>query len=251
MSVELVAVAKEKFTSAESKLLNEITRSESIIEVTIADDITPDAWHSTVSVVGRAYLRATIQEAKTLPVMGRLLVIAEKRPEIWEGFDSFKQFITTEISEKFGISVSSAYEAIGLAKRMPHLEISQIEAIPRRNMRLVLQAVPKGDEKKGTAKTLLEKASTMTEHDLREFCEKKGYIGIGEAQGAFVRVPCSKKVLKMWDQFIEDPQIQAVCGSDKPGDILEHMLESCADWKAIAEDLIKSIDSVPEEAPAA
>ena len=53
-----------------------------------------------------------------------------------------------------------------------------------------------------------------------------------------MRFGCSKKVLKMWTKFIEDPQIQSVCGSDKPGDILEHMLEECASWKSVAEDVI-------------
>ena len=162
MSVELVAVAKEKFTSAESKLLNEITRSESI-EVAISSDITTEDWRSTVDVVGRAYLRAQIQEAKLFPVLGRLLVIAESRPEIWEGFDSFKQFIHQKICPKFWISPSSAYEAQQQGRRLGHLELSQLEAIPRRNLRLVLQAVPKGDEKKSVATGLLAKATTMSE----------------------------------------------------------------------------------------
>ena len=247
MSVELVAVAKEKFTSAESKLLNEITRSESI-EVAISSDITTEDWRSTVDVVGRAYLRAQIQEAKLFPVLGRLLVIAESRPEIWEGFGSFKQFIHQKICPKFWISPSSAYEAQQQGRRLGHLELSQLGAIPRRNLRLVLQAVPKGDEKKSVATGLLAKATTMSEAELREFCEKKGYIGPGETQGAFLRVPCNKGELKFINKFLNNADFQSYCGTNKASAMIVRAIEEAiTEWSAQAEEASKVIEAATAE----
>ena len=238
MSVELAAIAKKPMSPSESKLLGELTRSDTTIEVTIPADIKPSEWKSTASVVGRAYLRAEMQLTKLLPVLGRLLVIAEANPEIWEGHESFKQFIHTEVRDKFGISPASSYYAMQMARRLSHVEIAQLEAVPRRNMLVYLQAVPKGDEKKTVAKNLLEKAATLSEADFREFCEKKKYIESGDTQGAFVRIPCSKKVLKLWNKFVADPQVQSVCGTGHPGGILEHMIEECSSWKATADDAI-------------
>ena len=231
MPANLAVIAKKKVTPEEIKLLSELTKTNAKIEVSVSGELTANDWKMTTGVVCRALVRAQMQGQKLFPVLGRLLVIAEEHTAIWEGYESFKKFLAAEIEEKFGISVSSAYETLHVAKRLPHLELGQVEAVPRRNMRVYLQAVPVGSEKNKASVTLLEKAAELPEKEFREHCENLKLIEKGETAGAFLRVPCNKAQLKRFDKFFSNPQYQAYCGSTKPVDMLERAIEEAVtEW---------------------
>jgi len=61
-----------------------------------------------------------------------------------------------------------------------------------------------------------------------------------------VKIPCSKKVFKLWEKFITNPKNVAVCQSSAPGDILEAMMEECASWEARAEELADAGEKLQE-----
>ena len=127
MSVELAAFAKKKMTPDEAALLQELTKPGAKIEVAVSGDVSLKDWNKTTSVVCRGLLRAQLQEQALLPVLGRLLVIARDNTDIWSGYASFKQFLTDHVRKEFGIGTSSAYYAMQMADRLPHLKISQVE----------------------------------------------------------------------------------------------------------------------------
>jgi hypothetical protein len=231
MPTNLSAIAKKKVSPEEIKLLSELTKPNAKIEVSVSGEITAKDWKETTGVVCRALVRAQMQGQKLFPVLGRLLVIAEENTAIWEGHESFKKFLVAEIEDKFGISVSSAYETLNVAKRLPHLQLGQVESIPRRNMRVYLQAVPVGSEKNKESVALMEKAAELPEKEFREHCENLKLIEKGETAGAFLRVPCNKTQLKRMEKFFENPQYQAYCGTTKPIVMLERAIEEAAsEW---------------------
>ena len=247
MSTELVKLAAKKFSPEETKLLEELTRPGAKIEVTVPGEIDFKEWIKTTNVVCRGLLRAQIQGQKLFPVLGRLLVIAEDHPEIWESHKSFKQFMQTEIQEKFGISPASCYESMQMARRLPHLELAQIESVPRRNMRVFLQVVPSGDEKTSTAKALLVKAAELSEADFREHCEKKNLIEQGQTQGQFIKFGTNKARGKKIEQWFTDPRVQAKAQSERWDVIMELMIAECAgEWLAtpLIEEAIKEAQEV-------
>jgi hypothetical protein len=249
---DLIAIAKKSMTPEEESLLKTLTKPDTAVEVLLPDTMDKKEWSFHTSTVCRAYVRAEVAQAKLLPVIGRLLDFAKQhKAEIWEKFESWEAFMEAEVYDKFGIGRSTAYEALQMAHRLPHMSVGELQAIPRRNIKIALQAIPKGDEKKGPSKTLLAKAAELSEADLRDFCESKGYLEPNTTQGGYIKIPASKKVIKMWEKFIADPQIQAVCGSPIVGDILERMLEECAsEWKATAEDAAKAGKPEKEDAVA-
>ena len=233
MSVELVVLAKKKFSADETKLLDELTKPGAKIEVTIPGEIDAKEWGKTANVVCRGLLRAQMQGQKLFPVLGRLLVIAEEHQEIWKDHKSFKQFIHAEIQDKFGISPASCYESMQMAKRLPHLELAQIESVPRRNMRVFLQVVPAGDEKTSNAKALLAKAAELSEADFREHCEKKNLIEQGQTAGEFIKFGTNKARGKKIKAWFTDPRVQAKAQSERWDVILELMIMECAgEWLA-------------------
>lgn len=239
---QAIAVLTEKpFTQKEKDLLKELTRPEATIEVTVADNITPEEWMQVADVTCRALMRAQRQEQALMPVFGRLLLIAKEHPEIWQGnrYDGFENFITATVREKWGIGRSTCYEAMRLASRFPEMEVVEYQDIGRLNMRILDRAIPKGEEKKKFAKDLLAKAKELTTSEFREYCEERLYLDPGETQGTYIRMPSSMTTAKLWAAFISDPRIQAVCKTAKPDRILKHMMEECrGEWNAAGQDLL-------------
>lgn len=231
MSAELSTIAKKKFTEEEVKLLGQLTKPGGQISVLVPDQIDPKEWRATTNVVCRALVQTEIKKRQLMPVLGRLLVIAKATQEIWSKFEKFEDFLEAEIYTKFQISRSSCYEAMQSADRFGHLEIAECEAIPRRNMKVVLAAVVRGEEKKGYAKEVLEKAAELSESDLKDWCVQKKYLEHGETTGAFLKVPCNAAQLKRFKKFFANPEYAAYCGASTPAVMLERAIqEATTEW---------------------
>jgi hypothetical protein len=225
-----LAIAKKKLTDEEQQMITAMTKPGAVIDVVVPAEIDPKQWKSNTSLVCRVLIRAQMQEQVMMPVLGRLLVIAKNTPTIIEGHESFEAFLKSEIYEKYGVSRTTCFESIQMC-RWEGLTISQFEAIGRRNFRLLNQAVPKGDEKEKWAKALLAKASELTEEELEEYCEEKGYFAKGEAQGAHFKFACNKRQLKDAKKWYDDPRVHAAVGSESPADIHDAMIAECsAEW---------------------
>jgi len=228
---ELAAFAKKKFTPEEANLLQELTKPGAKIEVTVAGNVNLKDWAKTTSVVCRGLLRAQLQEQALLPVLGRLLVIARDNPDIWAGYASFKKFLQEHVRKEFGIGTSSAYYAMQMADRLPHLKIAQVEAIPRRNMEIVLQTIAKGDEKKPYATKILEKAATASEKELRAYCEERTSIPPSATVGAILRIGCSLEKKGIIEAFLANQDYQSYCGTSNQADMLIRAIEEATtEW---------------------
>lgn len=240
----------KKPTEQEMKFLDRITRPGVQLEVSIPkpEEYTAKEWHASISTVCLAYRQAEARQQALLPAIGRLLQMAEEMPEVWGGHRSFAEFMSRGITQNYGISRSTAYEAYNAAQRFPWMTVKTYTQIGRLSMRLVMRAIPKGQEGQKWAGKLLEKAAEVPTTELREFAEEKGYLSPGESTGAFIRIPCTSKVAKMWARFLATPEIHAYCASSDPSRILECMLaEVAGEWLARAHE--HAADNVPKELP--
>jgi hypothetical protein len=244
-----LSIVKKPFTESENKVLRDLTKPGTLIDVSIADDIAPKEWKVAANVVCRGVKRAQMQEKTLLPILGRLLSVAKEHKDIQEGYDTWDEFLKGEIYEKYDVGRSSVYEALQMA-RFKHLPIEELEPISRRNMRLICQVVGPGKEKQATAKSLVEKAADMSDADFRGYLVSKNLIGKGDSQGAHIIIGCSQKVQKMWEKFSTDPRICAYCETEHAGLILEKMMQECADWKAAADGTDEGDGAEPEQTEA-
>lgn len=225
----------EKLSSAETKLLNELTRPDVRVEVTIPEDINPKDWMVAARATCRAFVRAQRQTDMLLPILGRLLLICKDNPQIYQenGYDSFEHFVNAEVREKFGVGRSTCYEAMAAVRfgTAAKLEMADYPAIGRVNFRLLTKAIPEGDEKKAFAKKLVEKAKTATVQELREHVESQGYVEKGETVGGWLRIPCNKKQLKVFEKFFADEDYQSYCGTGDRASMLEKAIaEATTEW---------------------
>lgn len=234
-----VALAKKKLTDEEQQFIAAMTKPGAQVDVVVPQEIDAKQWKSNTSLVCRVLIRAEMQAQTMMPVLGRLLVIARSTPEITEGYESFENFLKTEVYEKYGVGRSTCFEAMQMC-RWTGLTMGQFEAIGRRNFRLLNQAVPKGDEGERWAKGLLAKASELSESELQDYCEDKGYFEKGETVGSFLKIGVSKAALKRINKWFNDPEVIAAAGSENPADILEAMVAECeVEWRHRGAEIIK------------
>jgi hypothetical protein len=245
-----LALVKKNFTDKEKKLLSELTNPGAEISVIAPAEMDAKDWLFATDVTCKALVRAQVQEQALIPVLGSLLSIARKNPEMVKqaGFEGFDDLIEKHIEPTYGISRSSAYEFMGIVSKWGALlpNVQSYEAIPRRNFRVLKAAVPAGDEGKKFAKDLVEKAKELGEKALKAFCVEKKYIEQGEADGAIFKVPCNKSEFKRLTAFIENPDYQAYVGSGKAARmLLKAIAEATTEWTAQIEE---QEPEVPSEA---
>jgi hypothetical protein len=241
-----LALTKKKPSEEDQKLFLEMTKPGAKIEVVIPDKIDPKEWKRSINITCQVLARAQSQEQLTLVVLGRLLLVAKNSTAIL-GEKTFEEFLKAEVYESYGVSRSTCFEALGLCRW--GLENRQYEAIGRRNLRLLNQAVPKGDESKAWAKTAVQKAAELPEDEFREFCEEKGYFEKGETIGAIFRIPMNKKEFKDNTKFFSDPEITAAAGSKKLSNILERMRQEVEiEWRHRGAKLIEESNKADAEA---
>lgn len=221
-AVEVIP-AKEGFTAKDKKLLAELTAPGAKIDVVVPDSIDPKEWHAAADVVSRAYVRANKQQEALYPVLARLLLVAKTNSEIWQdGYEKFDDFLKAEFEARFDIARSSCYEAINWAERFGEIvPTEQFPAIGRLKARIISKAVPRGEEKKATAKKLLAMAPTVTAAELEEHIEENLHIEKGSARGAMLKVLCSKAQLKRFDRFFESAENQGYAETDNRAEMLE------------------------------
>lgn len=230
--------AKQPPSDEDKALLTKLTKSGTVVDVAISDDISPEEYHNCLRVVSIQLTRSLKQAEVLMPFLGRLLDITSRHPELYKdkGFDSYETFVEM-LGAKYGVGRSTCFEARRMVQRFPSLTISEFEKTGRVNMRILAQAIPKGEEQKPFARKLVEMAQTSTAKDLRAHCEEKGYLHKGETQGAYISIGCSADVKAAWDEFVNNVDVHAFVENASPGAILHRMIEECSgEWLARVED---------------
>lgn len=254
MASELETV--KALSAPEKELLKALSNPESTIEVIIPEDIQPKEWLSeTKMVCGALSLTKRREQAFTL-ALGRLLYVARKNSEIVRaaGYENWNDFLLGKICGEFGVERTTCYDAEQIATRWKSLQVAEVVQIGRRKMKLLTQVIEAGKEDGKTARAVIEKAKSMSESQLRNYCIDKGLIEKGETQGAFVHIGTSKVIAEMWEKFSGDERIQAAVGSGNAGQILLAMMRECrVEWLAKGEaslDGSSKVVEVPVEASA-
>lgn len=219
-----IATIKKPPTKEEISFLQEVIKGGDI-EVKIPAEIDVKDWKNSTSIICRALRRSELQSQALLPVLGRLLMVAKDNQEKFYPNRKFDEFLQSDIYDKFGVGRSTCFEAMSFIRL--DLPMASYEEIPRRNLKLLTQAIDKGSEKSAGAKKLVEKAAEMSEASFRAMLEKDHHINPSANIGTVVKIPGTKKAEGMWNGFKDSPEVQRFVGSDKPHRILEAMIEYC------------------------
>lgn len=245
-----VTVMKKKYTDQEEALIKQITSPKAKIEVLVPEDMSAEAFDVAISAVSKVLVRATMQKEAMFPILGRLLYVAEKNPELWnKKHEKFKEF-RLSLADRFGLSRSTSYDALEYARRWYGvLPPGDFTSVGRVKTMMISKYIGKGDEDKATARKLFEFSKDHTAEELDAKLDELLHTGKGASAGAFLKIPCNKKQLKAFLAFFGDPRIHAVCESGKSSDILEHMIEECSgEWFAQGEQLVEAAQEAAQQA---
>jgi hypothetical protein len=243
-------LAEKPFTEKEKKFMIELSKSkDATIEVIIPTDIDPKEWDFSTSMVCRALYRAETQESTLKPILGRLLLIAKENPAIYaeSGCETFDAFLEKEITGKWGFKRASCYEFIRNAEFSIRAKLTSddLKEIGRVKMRTLTKLIPKGKEGQKRSLEVIEKAKELPIAEFEEWAEKKHHVDRGSASGAYIKIPCNKAILKRWEKFSANADVQAVCKSGNPGEILDCMMAECkSSWLTTEAD---GTDNQPAE----
>jgi hypothetical protein len=238
-----VAFSKKKYTDKEVALMKEIEKNPTGIEVVIPDTISADEFDVALSAVCKVIVRAQLQTESLMPVLGRLLFIASKNPELYsKKFESFGDF-RESIQERFGVGRSTCFEAQAFCERWSAIiPADQFKEIGRVKMNLISKAVAKGKEGLKKSVALIEAAKEMTIKELGAFCEKEGYFDAGSTTGSYIKFECNKAQQKRSGKFYDDPRVHAVCGTDDQATIHDMMIQECSnEWFMAGQEKIDNL----------
>jgi len=244
-----VVVAKEEYTQQEKSLIKKIQQPGAQIEVNLPDDMNAEQFDIAISAVSKVLVRAQLLGESMLPVLGRLLFIADKNPELWkEKFATFEDF-RLSLAERFGVGRQTSYDALAYARRWaPVLPPEDFQAVGRLKLGMVAKVVGKGKEGQMATKKHLDFAKTQTAKELEEYFVEKGLIETGETTGEIVKFPANKRQGKDFKKWFADPRVHAKCESDKIADILDLMIAECSTaWYDEGQQLIDSAQEAAQQ----
>ena len=211
-------------------------------EIITANEVSKEYWDY-LTVICKQISRTIGQTDMLLPVLGKMLLVAQAHPEetyVSKKIEDFEAFISY-VGEKFHVGRTTCYEAKGLAERWSSEVLRDFAMIGRANFKLINKCVAKGDEKKSYARKLLDKAREgVSFEELEAYCVEKGLIDKGEAKGATFTIKTNKKRAKEFKRWFAIPEVQAMCQSDKPDVIFECMIQECSgEWMARGAEVLR------------
>ena len=242
-----VVAANKKYTDKEKDTIEALTKSGAVIEVVIPDTIESSDFETALSAVCKVYVKAEMQKETMFPVLGRLVSIASKNPELRKKFDTFDAFLDS-IESRFGVGRSTCYEAKNFVERwIAVLPPEEYKAVGRVKLKLISQAISKGAEDQKSAKEAITFAKENTAEALEDYLDKKHHTGKGSTTGAVMKIASNKKQNKIFVKWFDDPRVAAYCGSDDMADILEHMIEECkGEWEIAGQEKIDKLAASAE-----
>lgn len=217
-------------TPAENEFLKSLLNAGKQITLALPDDLDPKDVTKHIKNTCSLMIKAEISHDKLDSVLGRLLVIVRKNPEIYEkaGYDTFGQYLKQEVIAKFKAKRSNVYQAKRIMEHFGNLTIEQYGSVGTQKLLLLCKFT--GQDDAGSAK-LLKLASEKTFDEFKEFLEDKGYLGKDESTGASLTLKGSLAKIKELKRFLKRTDIQAAAESADPLVIILAMSQEVdADW---------------------
>jgi hypothetical protein len=243
-----LALVQKPFTPNEQKLLKGFGGPGAVIDVLVPDDIDPKDFSFALSVTCRAYRKAEMQGHALFPILGRLLLVVKKNPEIIKdsGFGGFDAFLEGRVMGEFGVGRSTCYEAIKVASRFSHLTIEEHQQIGRVKFALLCANIPEGDSKKPYAKRLIEKAKTEPLSELRAHAIGKKRTDAGAPPDEMmVTITGTPDQIAEINSFFSDPENQAYAESGNHAVMLIRAIQCFASDRA-SQVPVQVVDADPE-----
>lgn len=186
--------------------LNELVTGTPIkLQVRLTEESTPEQIRAALDHSLNEMSKNMATATKIRHVVGTLLYEVKSKKLYDES--SFDDFLKTNVEERHGIGVQTAWDAIRAVEYL-HITPDQAGKIRVTNLNLVSKAVKQAspENRPKLEKILLQKAEKMPIRKFAEYVDRAGLIrkGVGAERMAQVSFQVSQSTLKTWLRIVGD-----------------------------------------------
>ena len=225
--------SEDVLSSGERTLLASLLSHNGRVDLALPDGMSAVALWESFQVCGRVFTITRRASGQLKLLIGRALRVMQDTPETYEsrGFRSFDEFMSkaTGLEAMTGISRAEGYKAKAVAEAAgPDMSLSDAREIGFSKMSLITGVANSTDS---NFHSLMEHAKTDTIPQLRQRIERAGLIDADETIFDVISIPVTLAQKRFWTSFVQNPQVQAKCGTTSAGMILElAMAEVLSEW---------------------
>jgi len=210
------------------------------VDVVVSSSISDNDLIKSIHACLKAYGRFNNAMRLLMPLVGRLLVLAENRPAVLKAFnaDNISGFCKHVAPTMFHVSRTDAWEALQIARAFPDISPQEYVEITPAKIKAIGRAFEWAPPKEETLK-YLNYAKDHTRQELLDKMDDDG-INVDSLNLTKVAFPASQATRKRWKKFSMDPRIKAYCDVPNLDDaqevIFNLMMDECsAGWYATEE----------------
>lgn len=220
----IASITGEQIGDEEKQLLANLLSSDcQRVDVLLSDESTPESLVESLSVCSKAHGRLNRANTRLKPIMGRIISLMADRPEVYKslGCKSYDKFVSEYIPEKTGMSRAEAYQCKRIVESFPSVTIKEFQEIGYVKLGLLCRTTSDTEPSKDE---WFNKARECTVNEFKEELATKGIFDKDDLDKAKIEVITTKSIYKHFKEFMNDKTIQAYCGTENQGDILDLMM---------------------------
>jgi phenylpyruvate tautomerase PptA (4-oxalocrotonate tautomerase family) len=232
---------KIELSKREATLIKELLSPGAELTIVIPEEVDAEKWIAAFFATVKAIELTEQKRESLMPVLVRVLQVAKANPATYKamGHETFEVFLEKEIKTKFRWGRTTCYNLLEVLRVFPQITPADLKELGPVKLKVLAGSMHHPEAAAAPSNVaLFEKAKDLTVVELKALCAEKGLSEIGDHEGAWFQVPCSKSELSMYEEFFKDPRIHATCGSDAKAKILAAMVAECVvEWIGAGEAL--------------
>jgi len=222
-------------TGKERSMLASLLSSSDRVDIAIPENISANELWNTLTVCGRVLMPIRQAGTQLKIIIGRLINLIQKRPEIYEsrGFATFDDFMSLPNGLQYltGISRSELFKSKATATALgPAINMDDVRRVGITKIGLIAGVSEPGS---ATQKALIEAAKSETLTELKERIARSDMqYTPGDLEFDVLQFQLTKNQKSYVQSFLNNPQVQTYCDSTSSGVILERLVQECEqEWQ--------------------
>jgi hypothetical protein len=238
--VEALGVVKwaGEFGKEEENIIRDLLSAPAdSLEVVVDPGMSDNELVTKLNACLKAHGRMTNAQRLLAPLIGKLLVIMQGRPDVLKSFgaNNVSEFCTHVVPKKFHVSRTDAFEAYQISRAFPKISPKEYVEIGPSKIKAIGRAFEWQPPEAARDYLNFARQPEHTRQDLLDKMDDDG-INVDALNLTKIDFPASQATRKRWKRFSRDPQIIAYCearGEDPREVIFNRMMDECEPtWQA-------------------
>jgi hypothetical protein len=241
------ALVLKALSPEENDIISKLVSSDESAEQLIPEDIAVSQLWQYLNLSAKMIYQAQEAISRLKPILGRLLIILEKHPELYRsyGYETYDDFMSRGMPQMFGVSRSESYAAKKIGKALSFLDQEELTKIGFSKANALASALNRVITPDMTVDMVEEKRQEWVKRatdggSLAEFkiqMVSDGLIEPGETEYVVLALRVNRSTRDHWAKFCNNPDVKSYCETTEQGTILERLMQEAeGEWTARLSD---------------